>query len=73
MTFHHSHRENDTWVVASYIAWNQEEGVKESMWRMGLRVAPIVFLLGPWACLSSWIGARMDENSIYGNFTGPIK
>ena len=35
---------------------------------MGLRVAPIVFLLGPWACLSSWVGAKMDENSIYGKF-----
>ena len=57
-----------THVGASYIDWSQEEGVKESMWCMGLRVAPIVFLLGPWACLSSWVGAKMDENSIYGKF-----
>ena len=33
----------------------------------GAKGGSYMILLGP-ACLSSWVGAKMDENSIYGKF-----
>ena len=38
------------------------------MWCMGLRVAPIVFCLGLGPASPLGVGAKMDENSIYGKF-----